>query len=307
MTMKPQILFIALLLLAACKNTSSSDKSSSQTINEAEVIKVTSALEQLATDFKFTEGPAVDAEGNVYFSDIPNSHIWIWTTADSLVLFREESNGSNGLYFDKNQNLLACEGYASQISLTTPKGDYQVIASSYEGKAFNATNDLWPDEKGGVYFTDPQYGGDLEHLNQGGMHVFYLHPDHQQISKVCDDLTRPNGIIGTPDGKTLYVSDRGAGKTYSYTMQEDGSLTNKTLFIEEGSDGMTLDQEGNVYITTKDKSQVDVFSKTGDLLQSIEIPEAPTNVCFGGKNRDQLFITAQSSLYRIGLNRKGVN
>jgi gluconolactonase len=270
-------------------------------------IKITSPLEKLATDFKFTEGPAVDNDGNVYFSDIPNSKIWIWTTADSLKLFRENSNGSNGLYFDDNQNLLACEGYKSQLSLTTPEGDYKVIASAYDGKPFNSTNDLWPDVNGGVYFTDPQYSGDMDNLNQGGMHVYYLYPDHSTIIRVCNDLNRPNGIVGTPDGKTLYVSDRGAGKTYSYSINEDGSLSEKTLVIDEGSDGMTLDMEGHIYITTKDKSQVDVFTKDGELLKSIKIPESPTNVCFGGKDRNQLFITAQTSLYRVGLNMKGID
>jgi len=269
-------------------------------------ITVVSPVEKLASDFKFTEGPAVDEKGNVYFSDIPNSKIWIWTISDSLKLFRENSNGSNGLYFDKNQNLLACEGYKSQISLTSPDGNYKVIASEYNGKAFNSTNDLWPDQKGGVYFTDPQYSGDLENLNQGGMHVFYLHPDHKKITRVCNDLIRPNGVVGTPDGKTLYVSDRGAGKTYQYLINENGSLSAKKLIINEGSDGMTLDKDGHIYITTKGKSQVDIFSKQGKLIKTIEIPESPTNVCFGGKDRDELYVTARTSLYRVKLNTKGL-
>lgn len=302
--MKYVIFFFTFLVLSCGK--SKKDKQE-QTESRATLLEIISPLEKLAIDFKFTEGPAVDKEGNIYFSDIPNSKIWIWTTADSLKLYRENSNGSNGLYFDRDQNLLACEGYKSQLSLTTPDGDYRVIASKFEGKPFNSTNDLWPDAEGGVYFTDPQYSGDLENLNQGGMHVFYLHPDHETITKVCDDLTRPNGLVGTPDGKTLYISDRGAGKTYSYTIEDDGSLSYKILVIYEGSDGMTLDQQGNIYITTKGKSQVDVFSKTGDLIKTIKIPEGPTNVCFGGKERNQLFITAQTSLYRIGLNMKGVD
>jgi gluconolactonase len=296
---------IILLSFISCGNS----KKENQNTDDSSVtleIKITAPLEKLATDFKFTEGPAVDASGNVYFSDIPNSKIWIWTLADSLKLFRENSNGSNGLYFDKNQNLLACEGNKSQVSLTTPNGDYKVIASKYQDKPFNSTNDLWVDDKGGVYVTDPQYSGDLENLNQGGMHLYYIEPDYQNVMRVREGFTRPNGLIGTPDGKTLYVSDRGAGKTYRFDIQEDGSLMNKMLFVEEGSDGMTIDQNGNIYITTKDKSQVDVFSAEGQLLKSIEIPEAPTNVCFGGKDRQQLFITARTSLYRVGLNAKGV-
>lgn len=302
--MKPLFLFSAILLFFSCKT---DGKAAQQDKAIRTPIAITSPIEKLATDFKFTEGPAVDAEGNVYFSDIPNSNIWIWTLKDSLVLYRENSNGSNGLYFDSNQNLYACEGKKSQISKTTPEGNYSVIASNYKDKPFNSTNDLWADKNAGIYFTDPQYGGDMENLNQGGMHVFYLHPDHETITLVCGDLKRPNGVVGTPDGKTLYVSDRGAGKTYSYRIKKDGSLTDKALIIDEGSDGMTLDQKGNIYITTKGKSQVDIFSKTGELLKTIEVPEGPTNVCFGGIDRNQLYITARTSLYRVGLNMKGVD
>jgi gluconolactonase len=302
--MKALYPFILFFFLFACKN-AKDEKNPIET--DSNTVSITSSIEKLATDFKFTEGPAVDKDGNVYFSDIPNSNIWVWTITDSLKLFRENSNGSNGLYFDEHQNLLACEGYAGQISLTTSEGNYKIIASEYEGKPFNSTNDLWPDKKGGVYFTDPQYGGDLDNLNQGGMHVYYLNPDYKKITRVCNDLTRPNGIVGTADGKILYISDRGAGKTYQYKINDNGSLSDKNLIINQGSDGMTLDKDGNIYITTKDKSQVDVFSNEGKLLKTIEVPESPTNVCFGGKDRNELYITAQNSLYRVGLNTKGVN
>jgi len=294
------------LILVSCGN-SKKEKQSVKTSSKNTEIEITKSLEKLASDFKFTEGPAVDAEGHVYFSDIPNSKIWIWTLADSLKLFRDNSNGSNGLYFDNKQNLLACEGGKSQITITSYDGEYRVLASEYQGKPFNKTNDIWPDQKGGAYFTDPQYGGDMDNLAQGGMHVYYIIPKTEKVIRVCEDLTRPNGIIGTPDGKTLYVTDRGAGKTYSYNIQDDGTLENKKLFIDYGSDGMTIDQKGNIYITTKDKSQVDIFSKTGELIKTIEIPEAPTNLCFGGEDRNELYITAQTSLYRVGLNIKGVD
>lgn len=293
-----------MISIIACKEKAKKDVITEKTQTQIEVIK---PIEKLATDFKFTEGPAVDVAGNVYFTDIPASKIWIWTTADTLKLYRENSNAANGLYFDKYQNLWACEGQKAQITITTPHGNYKPVATEYNGKPFNQTNDIWPDAKGGAYFTDPQYSGDLDNLAQGGMHVYYISADHKNVIKVCDDMTRPNGIIGTPDGKILYVTDRGAGKTYSYDIQKDGSLDNKKLFVDVGSDGMTIDQSGHIYLTTKDKSVVDVFSKSGNLVKTIEIPEVPTNICFGGKDRNQLYITAQTSLYRVGLNLKGVN
>ncbi|WP_247653516.1 SMP-30/gluconolactonase/LRE family protein [Flavobacterium sp. CS20] len=264
-----QIALFLILSLIACKKQSKNQNKSKELNVKIEMVK---PVKKLVSGFKFTEGPAVDAKGNVYFSDIPNSKIWIWTTADSLKLYRENSHGSNGLFFDNNQNLLACEGLKARITSTNPVGDYKTLASQYQGKPFNQTNDLWSDKKGGVYFTDPKYDGNINILPQGGMHVFYITP-YGKVIKVCEDLTRPNGIIGTPDGKTLFVSDRGAGKTYQYHIKKDGSLINKTLFVNLGSDGMTIDQANHIYITTKDKSQIDVFSKNGQHLKTLKIPE----------------------------------
>ncbi|GAA0757767.1 SMP-30/gluconolactonase/LRE family protein [Psychroflexus lacisalsi] len=298
---------IALVLFSCGQNNKKKDSNSEAKTKVQSEIEITSEIEQLATDFKFTEGPAVNKNGHVYFTDIPESKIYKWTTADSLELYRENSNGANGLYFDQNQNLLACEGGKAQITLTTPEGKRSVVASEYNGKPFNTTNDIWPDAKGGAYFTDPRYGGDLENLPQEGMHVFYISPNKNSVIRVTDDLIKPNGLIGTPDGKILYITDPGAERTYSYNIEGDGTLSKKQLFVEYGGDGMTIDQQGNVYLTTSGQPQVDVFSPQGKLLKTITVPEQPSNVTFGGKDRNELYITARTSLYRVGLNREGVN
>jgi len=264
-------------------------------------------VEKLAGDFKFTEGPAADAKGNVYFTDIPNHLILIWTIDDKLDTFRINSGRANGLFFDKDENLLVCEGEKGQITSTSPNNEHKAIATEYDGKRFNQPNDLWPDGKGGVYFTDPKYGGGDKELFQNGMHVYYIKPDHNSVIRVCDDLEKPNGVIGTPDGKTLYVTDDQAGKTYKYEVQNDGSLSNKALFVELGCDGMTIDKSGNVYLTPRGKQNIDIFSPSGVLLDSIKVPERPSNVCFGGAKRNQLFITAQTSIYRVELKIEGVN
>jgi gluconolactonase len=229
------------------------------------------------------------------------------TLDDQLDTFRVNSGRANGLYFDKDENLLSCEGEKGQITSTSPDSDYGPIATEYDGKRFNQPNDLWPDRKGGVYFTDPKYGGDDAELSQDGMHVYFINPDHNSVTRVCDDLEKPNGILGTPDGKILYVTDAQAGKTYKYDIQMDGTLSNKTLFVDLGCDGMTIDNAGNVYLTTSGKEAVDIFSPLGELLGSIAVPEKPSNVCFGGKDRNQLFITARTSIYRVELNTKGVD
>lgn len=241
------LLFIAFALLS-CVNRSAKKKVPKD-VAQAESF-IVSELEKLVGGFAFTEGPAVDASGNVYFTDIPNQLILIWTLEDKLDTFRLNSGRANGLYFDKDENLLACEGEKGQITSTNPGGDYKAIATQYDGKRFNQPNDIWPDLKGGVYFTDPKYGADDTELPQDGMHVYYINPEHTSVIRVCDDFEKPNGVLGTPDGKILYVTDAQAGKTYKYDVQEDGSLANKTLFVEFGCDGMTIDKAGNVYLTT---------------------------------------------------------
>lgn len=298
-------LLLLMLSLVSCVN-NTGKKVNQETLDRTEIL-VVNELEKLAGGFSFTEGPAVDHLGNVYFTDIPNNLILIWTTDDKLDTFRVNSGRANGLYFDKDENLLACEGEKGQITSTSPDGVYVPIATAYNGIRFNQPNDIWPDGKGGIYFTDPKYGGDNSELPQQGMHVYYITPGYTSVIRVCDDLEKPNGVIGTPDGKTLYVTDNQAGKTYKYDIQEDGSLKNKTLFVELGCDGMTIDTEGNVYLTTNGKNAVDIFSPSGDLLRSIEVPEKPSNLCFGVKYRDRLFITARSSIYRIKLNMKGID
>lgn len=303
--MKKILVLLITFAIASCANRS--DKNENQKKDQKSVVSTDHKLEKLAGGFQFTEGPAVDAEGNVYFTDIPNHLILIWTLDEKLDTFRTNSGRANGLFFDKDQNLLACEGEKGQITLTTPEGKKTAIAKDYDGKRFNQPNDLWPDGNGGVYFTDPYYGGEDFELPQDGMHVYYINPGHNSVMRVSDDLEKPNGVIGSPDGKKLYITDNQAGKTFQYDIQVDGSLKNKKLFIEFGCDGMTIDTSGNVYLTTNGKKAVDIFSASGELIETIEVPEKPSNVCFGGKGKNQLYITARTSLYRIQLNTEGVD
>lgn len=272
----------------------------------AETDTVEYQVEKLVGGLVFTEGPAVDKDGNVYFTDVRQHMILVWTLEERLDTFRINSGRANGLYFDKNQHLLACEGEKGQMSSTSPEGICTVIANAYDGKRFNQPNDIWPDKKGGFYFTDPKYGKGDDELPQDGMHVYYVN-SNRKVTRVIDDFEKPNGVLGTPDGKTLYVTDAQAKETYQYDIQEDGSLTNKKIFVELGCDGMTIDKEGNIYFTTSTKKAIDVFSPEGVLIDSILVPEKPSNVCFGGKDRNQLFITARTSLYRIKLDTQGVD
>jgi gluconolactonase len=258
-------------------------------------------LQKLATDFLFTEGPAADADGDVYFTDIPNQRIHKWSPAGGVSLHRADSGYANGLFFDHQEHLAVCEGGSRKLTLDDLEGHVTVLADSYEGKKLNSPNDLWIDPGGGIYFTDPRYGN-LDGLEQDGMHVYYLAPDRRTLTRVCSDLKRPNGLIGTPDGKSLYIADEGDGRTWRYAVAADGSLKDKRLFVESGSDGMTMDEKGNVYLTA---ATVQAYAPDGRLAAEIKTPERPSNVTFAGKDGRLLFITARSSVYAIQMSVKG--
>ena len=274
---------------------------------ESKIIAPGATLNKLAGDFSFTEGPASDAQGNVFFTDQPNDRIAQWSTEGKLSTFLQPCGRANGLSFDSAGNLWACADEKNELWKIDPSGKVTVVIKGYEGKLLNGPNDIWLCPKGGLYFTDPYYKRDYwkRGPKEQGEHVYFLAADEKRLTRVIDDLKQPNGIIGTPDGKKLYVADIGAGKTYQYAIQADGSLRDKKLFCELGSDGMSIDNQGNVYLTGKG---VSVFDSTGKRIEHIEVAEPWTaNVCFGGKDRQTLFITASKSLYSLRMSVKGVD
>jgi len=265
-------------------------------------------LQKLADEFSFTEGPTCDAMGNVYFTDQPNNRILRWGNDSKLTTFMQPAGRANGMCFDTNGNLIACAEEKNELWSVAPDGKVTVIASEYGGKPFNGPNDVWIAPNGGLYFTDPFYRrawGRYQQMPQDGQHVYYVTPDRKRIVRVIRDLKQPNGITGTPDGKRLFVADIGAGRTWAYDVNPDGALTNKTLFCDLGSDGMTIDEWGNLYLTGKG---ITIFDKTGRKIEHIDVPEPWTaNVSFGGPDHRTLFITASKSLYSIRLRVKGAN
>jgi len=265
-------------------------------------------LELLAGDFKFTEGPTCDAAGNVFFTDQPNDRILKWSVDGKLSTFRQPAGRANGMCFDHEGNLIACADEQTELWSITPDGKVTVLVKEYQGRVLNGPNDVWVRPDGGMYFTDPFYKRPWwkhNQMPQDGQHVYFFSSDHRKLTRVVADLKQPNGIIGAPDGKTLFVADIGASKTYRFDIQPDGPLTGKQLFCELGSDGMTLDREGNIYLTGKG---VTVFDPTGHQFEHLDVPEPWTaNVCFGGPDKQTLFITASQKLYAIKLRVKGAN
>jgi len=263
---------------------------------------------KLAGDFSFTEGPTADAAGNLFFTDQPNNRILRWGLDGKLSTFLEPAGRSNGMYFDGRGNLIACADEKNELWSIDKAGKVTVIHQGNGGKNLNGPNDVWVHPSGSLYFTDPFYGRPWwSHQTppQDGEHVYRLSADRKTLTRVTNDLEQPNGIIGSPDGKVLYVADIKASKTYAYDIQADGSLANKRLQCALGSDGMTLDEEGNLYLTGKG---VHVFDRAGKEVQVFDVPEPWTaNVSFGGADRHTLFITASKGLYAVRLRVKGAN
>ncbi len=290
------VLFISIIVLSCSQ------------AQQADIVQEGAVVEKLAGDFLFTEGPASDADGNVYFTDQPNDRIMKWSIDDKLSTWMQPSGRSNGLCFDDQGNLWACADENNEMWIIGMDKEVSVLLDSYDGGKLNGPNDVWLAPDGSAFFSDPFYkrpwwGHDTS--EQDGQCVYFLSSDKQKLTRVIDDLQQPNGIIGSADGKLLYVTDIKDKKTYVYSIGQNGQLSEKKLFCEMGSDGMTLDDKGNLYLTNA--AGVTVFDQNGQQIKNIKIEEPWTaNVCFGGSDMKSLFITAKTGLYRIRMNVKGV-
>jgi gluconolactonase len=296
------VILLLITVVVGCREKTDETTDFAADIENLSVVALDAEVKKLAGGFAFTEGPAADTHGNIFFSDIPNNKIHKWSIDGKLSTFIENSDGANGLYVDNYGNLIACQGAGRRLVSISQNGAATVLADEYLGQRFNSLNDLWIDPKGGIYFTDPRYGDDRSDMELGEQ-VYYLSPDRTKVTCVINDLVRPNGLIGTPEGTLLYVADPGSNQTFVYRISRNGALTDKKLFAPEGSVGMTIDNEDNVYLTT---GVVAVYNKNGEKIETIIVPEHPSNVCFGGEDKKTLFITARTSLYSLQMRVKGV-
>lgn len=289
---------ISTLILALCIFSARAQKS---------VLQPGATLQKISSQFKFTEGPAVDKDGNVLFTDQPNDAIWKYDfKTKQLSIFMQPSGRSNGLFITNKGELLACADERNELWKIDKNGNKEVLVKLVNGKRPNGPNDVWADPYGGIYFTDPFYLRDYwDHKEQQQEeNGIYFRRSFGEVTQEADSLVKPNGIVGNYSKKILYMSDIGAAKIYRFKIDKDGSLKDKTLFYEEPCDGMTLDRKGNLYLTG---NGVTVVSKNGVKIDHIAIPEPWTaNVTLAGPNRKTLFITASKSVYTMDVKYKGV-
>lgn len=253
----------------------------------------------------FTEGPLWDPNQSVLlFTDIPNSTIFSLTLPDQVTEFRKPSEQANGLAWDPNGNLLAAEHQGRRISRTDTNGVIESVAGTFEGNQFHSPNDLAVAQDGTIYFTDPPYGGNAAELDFNGL--FRRATDGTITAEVRYPVAaRPNGVGLSNDESTLYLADT-TGKLLAYDVQADGSLSGERTLndsLVNGADGMVLDRDGNIWLTTEDG--IDVFSPSGDHWGTVAVPERPSNCTFGTSDGGVLFITAQSSLYQLDVSIPG--
>lgn len=268
--------------------------------HDGPLVKEDPVFRKLAGDFKFTEGPALAPDGKIYFTDIPNERIHAYDPATGqTTVFREPSGKANGLFFTPAGALVACEGGSRRLTRTDFAGRIEVLAESFEGKKLNSPNDVVPDGHGGFYFTDPRYGPNDD--REIDIEAVYYVDRNGKISQVAADLVKPNGILASPDDRILYIADPGAEKIYAYDIEGPGKLANPREFAPVGSDGLSIDKLGNLYVTWK--GDVIAYSPAGKEVLRLAPPEAPANCLLVGKT---LYVTARTGFYAIDLEVEGV-
>jgi gluconolactonase len=289
---------------------------------------------KVAANVCFLEGPAWHASGDLYFSDISGNRIMKMTPAGAVSVFRADSGRTNGNTFDEQGRLISCEGAEfgpggrrRVVRTNVETGQVEVLTERYEGKRYNAPNDVCVDTRGRIWFTDPYYWTDLDSLEMGAEAVYCI--DGGKVRRVVSqpDIGRPNGLAITPDDKTLYVVDShnvagGNRKIWAFDVMADGTLTNQRLVFDfgrgRGGDGMRLDRQGNLWIaagvlkprhsheTADVKTGIYVVSPAGQLVGRIPIPEdVLTNLTFAGPDFKTLFVTAGKTLFRFEVSVSG--
>ncbi len=263
-------------------------------------------IDKVQGGYTFTEGPVWSRDGYLLFSDVPNNLIlqFVPGAKGRASKFRENSNGANGNTFDDRGRLYTCESRTRRVTRTDAKGNVEVLADKFEGKRFNAPNDMVVRRDGNIYFTDPAFGNQADARELAFHGVFHLTPKGQ-LSVIAKPTGRPNGIALSHNGKTLYVANTDERNIRAYDLDGKGEPSNERVVIRNidgPPDGIKIDEKGNLYVAAR---HLPIYSPQGKLLHTIELGEAPANCAFGDADFQSLFITARTSVYRVRIPVKG--
>ena len=283
-----------------------------------ELVDEDAPVEQIATGFKFTEGPIWMADGSLHFSDMPGDMRRRWHPSEGVSVLRDPSNKCNGMTRDNDGNLLVCEHVTSSVVREAPDGTRETIATHWGDKELNSPNDVIVASDGSIIFTDPTYGRmpgfGLEREQELDFQgVYRLPAGGGDLQLLVDDFAQPNGLCFTPDESQLYINDTVRAHIRVFDVGPDHGLSNGRVFAEgigdgdlasgELVDGMKLDERGNVYVTGP--AGVWIFAPDGEYLGVIEVPENVGNVNWGGDDWRTLFIPASTSVYSVRMKVSG--
>lgn len=260
-------------------------------------------VERISTGYRFTEGPALSPEGVLYFSDVPNNKIHRIVPGKGVSVYREESNGANGNFVDERGRLYTCESVTRRVTRTGKDGKVEVLAERFEGKRFNAPNDITVRKDGHAYFTDPAYGNQADNRELPFFGVYHLTPKGE-LSLIAKMDKRPNGITLSPNERILYVAGADERVIRAYDLDRSGNATNPRVVISgiDGvPDGIRTDSKGNIYIAC---NRIAIYSPDGKLIRHIDTPETPANIVVADKGEWTVFVTARTSVYRIRQGKK---
>jgi gluconolactonase len=288
----------ALLLLGAALQVQAQVKMEDEETAK-NLIEPAAKVEKLAGDMKFLEGPVwVASKKAVIFSDIPNSKLMQWSAKDGLQEYRK-TEAANGNVLDAEGRIVSCQHAGRNVVREEKDGKITVVVDHADGKKFNSPNDLAIKSDGSIWFTDPPYGLPKDaKKEQPGNDVHRLAPDGKTVTTVSKEFNMPNGIVFSPDETVLYIADSGKpGRVGAFKVQDNGTLSSALWWADGGSDGIRVDEKGNLYTTAGDG--VRIYSPAGKKIATISVPEVPANICFGGDDGKTLFITARTSLYSV--------
>jgi gluconolactonase len=261
-------------------------------------------VERVADKLLFAEGPVWAPEGFLLFCDVPGNRIMKFAGGGASAAFRENSKGTQGLAFDSQGRLYACESHARRVTRTDKKGKIEVLAERFEARRLNAPNDIAVRHDNQVYFSDPAFGKQMDSRELSFFGVYHVTPKGE-LEVIARPKGRPNGVALSPNGKTLYVANSDEKRIYRYDLDRSGAASNERVLISgiEGvPDGLKTDEKGNLYIAAK---AVLIYTPEGKLIREVPVPEKPSNLAFGDADLESLYVTARTSVFRFRVPVKG--